>query len=420
MTKTYPYRILRSQEFTSSGNFVAPADEVFVSGVGGGGGGGGSSNGSKSAPGGGSGCSCFRHPVSIVKGEIVTVTIANGGIGGVATNYYSYSNGGDGGSTSFGSYITLPGGKGANNNDTTTQIQSGAGGGIGAGDAILYSSPRMGKSPSYFPNFLIPGCSGGYIGYSGGKLSYFHYKVGGIADVGGGGGASLFSSGGNGGNNSNGSNGNMGAGGGGSGGLSTSYSGGNGGSGYLKVEWWEWHNLPETKSYPCRILKSQEFTSSGTFVCPSDELFITAVAGGGGGHSSTYKGGGGAAIYKFPILIKQGESTEVTIGTGGTVGNKGGVTSFGNYLSIEGGDPGTGSGHGAGGGPFGVAGAIASSYSGLIISGSGGGAIFNYIKSSASEGSTFFGGGAANTGGGGGVNSSGYSGKLIVEWWEYK
>lgn len=414
MTKTYPYRILRSQEFTSSGTFVSPADEVFISGCGGGGGGADVHsyfyNGYKyvCGAGGGGGASCFRYPAKVTKGESVTVTI---GISGAA-------GGSNGGTTSFGSYISLPGGngavKGSGDQNGTNASTPGIGGGFGGG--LANSRPS-----SY--GYIIPGAGGGGTG---GDISYVKLISGGISNSGGGGGASFFGAGGAGGTDSV-------AGGtptyGGGGGGAYLVGAGAGGAGYIKIEWWEYYNFPEIKSFPARVLKTQEFTSSGTFVSPTDEVFITAVAGGGGGYSSTYAGGGGCSILKYPVFLSVGESITVTIGTSGTVGNKGGTTSFGSYISLEGGYPGVSNAHGKGGGPYGVAGAVASRYDGNIITGSGGSAGLNYIKSftAASGGATFFSAGpssgnagAANTGCGGGVNAAGGSGKLIVEWWEYQ
>ena len=84
----------KNQSFLISGTFTAPISGVYyISGTGGGGGG-------NSAGGGGAGgAACDMAQVFLSKGDIVTVTIAAGG----AIN-------GAGGTTSFGTYISLPGG----------------------------------------------------------------------------------------------------------------------------------------------------------------------------------------------------------------------------------------------------------------------------------------------------------------------
>jgi len=118
---------------------------------------------------------------------------------------------------------------------------------------------------------------------------------------------------------------------------------------------------------------SQSFTSSGTFVAPSDaplnangkvEIFITATAAGGagGGLTDTYEGGdnqlrsgqGGQAgqwTRRYLVELSPGESISVTI-PGSTTASGGSLT-FGSYLTLSGGAMGsdgqnhTGSGIGA-------------------------------------------------------------------------
>lgn len=84
------------------------------------------------------------------------------------------------------------------------------------------------------------------------------------------------------------------------------------------------------------------FTSNGTFAVPQgvDTILITAVAGGGGG-GSTRGGGGGEWCYKLPVPVSAGSIHAVTIGTSGSAGLSGGVTSFGNLVSLVGGGGGT-------------------------------------------------------------------------------
>jgi hypothetical protein len=426
-TKCYPYRRLKSREFTSSGTFIVPSEEIFITGCGGGGGGtSGSGNG---GAGGGGSVSCFRLPISALKNESVTVTIGAGGAAGTNGNHA-----GAGGTTSFGNYINLLGGDGGSWFSPTPV--GGYGGGIvgrgerGGGYNASTNIGNDGGAPTEY-GLLIPGGGGG--GYCEGKLSpsghsysaggripYFKLVPGGAAsNYSGGGGSSLLGQGAPGVNSSNtvGNTPSSGYGGGGSG-ANGSGNGGAGKSGYIKIEWWEYQDVPDIKKYPSKVLKSRTFNSSGNFISPVDEVFISAVAGGGGGDSSqSLTGGGGAAIHKFPVWLSINENVTVTVGAGGVPaprGGRGGTTSFGNHISLEGGKE-------YGGGPFDSSGGVGNqTCRGVLINGAGKGTPFNYVRYHATAGSSFFGGGAANTGGGGPANTAGYSGKLIVEWYEYQ
>jgi len=80
-----------------------------------------------------------------------------------------------------------------------------------------------------------------------------------------------------------------------------------------------------------------EFTTSGTWVCPSGvysaEFLVVGAGGGGGGctnsvitRSSAGGGGGGGAVKKVTLGVTPGASYTVTIGakgTGGTIANPG-------------------------------------------------------------------------------------------------
>lgn len=282
-----------SQTFTSSGTFVVPrgVTSVTVEACGGGGGGGGATTASTTTStwygggGGGGGAAYYRESVTVTPGASVAVTIGGAGNGGNVT-----VDGSSGGTTSFGSILTFPGGSGgqAGTSATTASYPYGGlrfgGGNSGTGanngsyfntqELILGFDVRMqygdggygelsniGSTSSIFRPYYrsggrsVTGFAGGVFGVSGISASNPIYKGGGGGGGGGGGPYGVGGAGGaggfadNGGPGLDGSNGsagsaNTGGGGGGAGGGGTgSLSGGNGGfggnggSGKLKVIW---------------------------------------------------------------------------------------------------------------------------------------------------------------------------------------
>jgi hypothetical protein len=188
-------------------------------------------------------------------------------------------------------------------------------------------------------------------------------------------------------------------------------------------------------------LKSQAFTSDGTWTQPSGVtlVWVTAVGGGGGGEAGITStrggggGGGGAFYYRFPVTVSGNVS--VTIGTAGTAGSgssganggSGGSTTFGSYLTAHGGIGGgvAGSGYGgAGGGEVGfgatqtTAGSAGNSPTirgSFYIPGAGGGAGTTTSPTSGGAGAyqVRYGGGsggASTYGGGGGAGAMGTGG----------
>lgn len=136
-------------------------------------------------------------------------------------------------------------------------------------------------------------------------------------------------------------------------------------------------------------LQMQDFTSSGSWTCPSGitRAQVIAIGGGGGGgggrNNNTGGGGGGAGAFVNQIVtVVPGTSYTVTIGAGGTAGTagggtggNGGQTSFGTlvYAGYGGGGAGgnaTATGN-AGGGTNGGSGG-GDSYTGYNAGGGGG------------------------------------------------
>lgn len=193
--------------------------------------------------------------------------------------------------------------------------------------------------------------------------------------------------------------------------------------------------LVSMQKYNYRIV-TETVTSSKTWRNPySTPLDVTARVFGGGGGGSVSGGGGGHMAVKT-VTVAAGESVSVTIGLGGaactydystgteTVGN-GGTSSFGTYVSANGGAggksliPSTGSSYtsasgGTGAGSIGVDRNSASTWFTLrggngAYGGGGGGCMTGaYQKSYGGSGGTYGGGGGAGNIHGSGGTSSNY------------
>lgn len=136
--------------------------------------------------------------------------------------------------------------------------------------------------------------------------------------------------------------------------------------------------------------KSWQNTTGGSL-----DVVVMCFGGGGGGYGTSNHqfggGGGGGYMAKGSYTISSGQSVNVTIGNGGTGGStspsNGGTTSFGTYLSANGGAAGTETAGGSGG------------------SGGGGSLYASGTGDSAGSGGTGGSGGYGGGGGGGGAGS---------------
>lgn len=131
-----------------SGSWTVPANvyAVEVEGWSGGGGSGGTTGLNTSTSGGGGG-SYGRCIAAVTPGQAIPFAAGLGGVGGLPG-----AVGGDGGTTSFGTYMNLPGGKGSGaGSGGTDSYASGAGGAagtFGAGTSAAFSRPgRSGDLP---------------------------------------------------------------------------------------------------------------------------------------------------------------------------------------------------------------------------------------------------------------------------------
>ena len=169
-----------------------------------------------------------------------------------------------------------------------------------------------------------------------------------------------------------------------------------------------------------KTLKTEIITATKTWKVPQDiaSTISVRVFGGGGGGSPYGGGGGGHMATKIVDLVKNTE-VSVTIGAGGAHNAMGGVTSFGTYVSANGGESSfsysgalKGGGHGgSGGGSSCYTTAAVTSYgkggNGSYGGGGGGGSneTTNTIAGGG-DGGTYGGGG-----GGGGSLTSTWSGR---------
>lgn len=211
-----------TQTFTSSGTFTVPAGvtSVQVEAWGGGGAGGGvnaSFLATRAGGGGAGGAYVNNTAVTVTPGANITVTVGAGGTG------VSAANGGNGGTSSFGSLVTANGGAGGKVGNSSTPNGAGGAvttgtfnGGSGAAAASGNSGGGGGGAGSTGNGGNASGTTGGAAGAGGGGAG-----AAGRTNNGDGNDATALSGGGGGGRSSN----------------STNRSGGDGFRGQVRVTW---------------------------------------------------------------------------------------------------------------------------------------------------------------------------------------
>lgn len=140
------------QSFSASGTYTKPAGCRYVSveGVGSGGGGGGGSTSARAGSGGGAGGYSRKLITCTVLGATETVTIGAGGTGGTTAGTIA----GTGGSSSFGSWITIGGGTGGvGNSGAPGNGSTGSGGDVN----LVGGRGYQGAAPT---SNLVPGGGG--------------------------------------------------------------------------------------------------------------------------------------------------------------------------------------------------------------------------------------------------------------------
>lgn len=147
---------------------------------------------------------------------------------------------------------------------------------------------------------------------------------------------------------------------------------------------------------PAIATRTEIFTHDDVFTVPAGVTSVRVMCYGGGGHgglgNDEFGGGGGGGYYaEETVAVTPGEKIPVTIGLGGVMGymnfgdsnttrHNGGTTSFGTYLSADGGESGYDGGSVGGNGGSGGSG--------------GGGGYTNHAKKYANGGRGYqFGGG---------------------------
>ena len=125
-----------------------------------------------------------------------------------------------------------------------------------------------------------------------------------------------------------------------------------------------WDTVNDISSGALDTATNTMIVSNGYYNCTKTGNYWVEIAGGGSGAASGMfcSGGGSGYLNNRRILLNKGDSIYVTIGSGGAgnrnISGSGGTTSFGSYLSANGGSsaygtesaPGIGANNGASGG----------------------------------------------------------------------
>jgi hypothetical protein len=380
---------------------------------GGGGGGGGSTTGAEFANGGGGGGgACAISVLTVVAGQVYSITT---GAGGTAGNT-SGGNGGNGGSTTVtgaGGTVVANGGAGGTGSIGSGGANAGgAGGSTGTGTTIYSGGNGSAGNDGTSSTTGITGTGGGGAGSGGNGTNppstCAATGTGGTGTYTGGAGGDDPDCGTT--NNSAGVAGSS-PGGGGSGAncWTGSYTGGAGGAGQVVICY--------DNSAP--VATSSCVTNPGaSWTVPSGVTSATVQCWGGGGGSGGSNnasggngqaagGGGGGACAISVLTVSSGQVYTITQGAGGTAGTSGGgnggnggtttVTGAGGTVVANGG----GGGGGSSNGTAGTAGAGATTGTGTTINNGGNGTVG--VRNSSLEV-----GGAG--GGGGGTTSAGANG----------
>lgn len=181
----------------------------------------------------------------------------------------------------------------------------------------------------------------------------------------------------------------------------------------------------------------QIFTSSGTFTVPSGvtTVYVTGCGGGGGGINTWGSGGGaGAWCMKVPVTVTPGGSISITIGSGGSLNNSGGASSFGSHITMGGGTSGVSDGNSDSSYALGGSLSFGSGVSGLGANGQGGKFSIHVSAGHGEGGNTPFGqtgrnsntsrstddtkgyGAGGHSGWGSSYTAVGTGGFILVEW----
>ena len=168
-------------------------------------------------------------------------------------------------------------------------------------------------------------------------------------------------------------------------------------------------------------IRSEHFLNNGSWTKNNKtdlkRIEVHTWGGGGGGGSSAYESGGGSGGYGYRVIEVSDINTAnvtVTVGTGGAAGSAGVATTFGSYITANGGSGGgstNGAAGGAGGNVSGTNVRNMGSFVGLpgdgsARSGAGGGPGGGDVHSSkAAEG---------YQGGGGAATQAGAQGSILI------